>query len=383
MFLVILSSVGVWGWARRLEQRRWRAGIEEQSRIVAALTELLPQCPNERSIIDEALLAVTRLYPECTAHMVVAFAVEGEPQGVICRVCSHAERARAIALKLVAPCSGRSDPCLLAPSARSLSACARPKVSAERAEVEEALLRKLEIAAARVSGDTTETGFGFADTSIAFVRKGGQAASSKDFPQGLSSFADWKAAVEAGLDTSWAVTYPLLAGPVVSGCITLHFASTRSGSLHARRAAATSGSLQEISGTIGSALFVRRVLFGVVTDAHRFNRNDEKEGFGRDDLELLPPHWPVPQRPTRGSYASSGYFSENAAGELGGPLPLEAVHLSRRMRSRRAGSAPKDAWDLPESFSGGARPPPAPARAHACAHNCACACVPLKAPARK
>lgn len=297
-FLILLTAGAVWWWARRLEQRRWREDLAQQHKIVTELAELLPQCTNERSIVDEALHSVKQLYPECCAHMVVAFAVEGEPQGVICRVHVADDQPE---------------------------------------EVEKKLLSKLELAAAYVTGDNGESGFGFSDTSIAAVRKTGLSASSRDYARGLAAFSDWSAAVEAGLGTVRAVTHPLLAGPVCAGCIILHFPNTESGSVHGRRAAAASGSLQEISGTIGSALFVRRVLFGGKAWMHLSVQGDAFQVAS------------TLTRVCRGAFQSAGVCSSewsqtptSSATSKSGRRGWGARTLARsRRRSTAAGAAPQ------------------------------------------
>lgn len=78
-------------------------------------------------------------------------------------------------------------------------------------------------------------------------------ADSRDFSKGIRAFADWEAAVSAGLPCVKAVTVPLTAGPVVVGFVSIFFQVF--GAKSDREGLA---SLREICDAIGGAIFVRR-----------------------------------------------------------------------------------------------------------------------------
>jgi hypothetical protein len=97
------------------------------------------------------------------------------------------------------------------------------------------------------------------DTSVAFAlrhaaTRGCHIAWSKDFPEGLEAFSDWRAARRAGLN-GHIVTAPLVAGRVCVGFVTAHAAADRPSSM---TSSDRSSRLQALCEIVGAAVFCRR-----------------------------------------------------------------------------------------------------------------------------
>jgi hypothetical protein len=118
------------------------------------------------------------------------------------------------------------------------------------------------------------SGRAFLDSSVWRVcgsagREAGCPLDSAACADGLAACADWRAAVQAGLPTSRAITLPVNAGPVLVGFITLHFDLFRSAappsssmpsspSSSAMLSPADTQSLKAVSEAVAAAVFVRR-----------------------------------------------------------------------------------------------------------------------------
>lgn len=97
-----------------------------------------------------------------------------------------------------------------------------------------------------------------AASSVRFVCRDGAiaaAADSRDFPRGLAEFDDWRAAAQAGLRSSVAISAAVAAGPQVVGFVQLHL--TR-GILTEHTPRAGGPAMAELCSAVGEAVFVRR-----------------------------------------------------------------------------------------------------------------------------
>jgi len=179
LLLTALAGKVIGGTAAGLALLTRRLGIGSGQRSLSALGIVLDALPSEEAVLQTAMGALHTLLPSAAALAIAAFPEDGRPGD---------ERG-----------------------------LAGVEVSAGTVQAHSALEAALDLG-------------GHSGTSAAFVcdRLGAQhsvaTAWSGDFPTGISTFADWRAALRGGLDSNGAaVTAPLPSGHAVMGFVTAHW----------------------------------------------------------------------------------------------------------------------------------------------------------------
>ncbi len=198
-----------------------RLGVDAEQRALFDLRSRLSDLHSENAILYAASEAVQELLPGATASAVATFCPEdGDGAGELRK--SYTSGGRLAAMEAIAVSQ------------------------TERAALEAALR----------TGNSRDTSVAFALRHAA--TRGCHIAWSRDFPQGLDAFSDWRAARRAGL-SGHAVTTPLVAGRVCVGFVTAHF-SAAADTPSCMTSSDRSSRLQALCEIVGASVHCRRAL---------------------------------------------------------------------------------------------------------------------------